>query len=163
MKKILTLLFLFSAQQTWCQEFMKIEKLDTIQVSGNILFIDSLDNMSPVYGRMGSEDYLPDYLVLLQVDQIQGLDLQSSKLVFRTKGIDTLQIGKAISCELQVTIRESFGANLGNESISTYMDSLYENVGIVELYFHFMEKRPGLRYNLKEENKYQFNLINKTP
>lgn len=163
MKKLLLILSLFCAQHTWCQEFMKIEKLDTIQVSGNILFIDSLDNMSPVYGRMGSEDYLPDYLVLLQVNQIQGLDLQSSKLVFRAKSIDTLQVGKTFSCELQVTIRESFGANLGNESISTYMDSLYENVGKVELYFHFMENRPGSRYFLKEENKYQFNLINKTP
>ena len=161
MNKILIVVFWILSNYVFGQNFTPVKSIDTINLTGTVLFIDSLVDMSPVYfGAKDLNPLIPYYLILVKVDSIRGTDYWDDKLVFRTRNIDLITLNSKISTKLKMTVYESFGMNKPDENIRMHVDSIIDSIDIKALYFYFMEPRPTRSYSLKEKVNYEFQTLN---
>ncbi|MGZ5283992.1 MAG: hypothetical protein ACXWEY_17080 [Bacteroidia bacterium] len=136
-------------------QLTKVKFIDTLQINGVILFIDSLPNMTPipVGNHYGGND-LPYYLILLRTDS-KITNHPYEKIVIRKNGIKNLTPGNTYSFKIRRTQYES--PKMETEKGEIIMDSVLNKVNKRSLTFSLLERRPD--YVLKERLYFRYEVI----
>lgn len=156
---IFTLIFLVCSKLVICQ-LTEIKSIDTIQVTGRILFIDSLCDMTKHYSHWGN--LIPYYLVLIEPDTSKPVKFKlDHRLVIRIKDIKTLSCNKTLTFKI---IRTEFikpNIPMQDNGLNTNLaaDSILNQIDKSVFVFSFMEKIPCFDYSLKEKLYLKYEIV----
>lgn len=161
MKQFIFIILVFVNSYVIAQHFTSVDSTVTLKVKGEVLFIDSLDNMQAVH--FTNDDWYPYYLVLLRIETIDKRLLYSdNKLVFRTNNIKPFKINEKVNIDLELTIfkkPDPFIVSETSELKCKDLDDLSKQIDVIRFYWTLLEKRPGLNYYLKEKKYYLFKYL----
>jgi len=161
MKQFIFIILVFVNSYVFAQHLTPVDSTVTLKVKGEVLFIDSLDNMQAV--QFNNEAFHPYYLVLLRIETIDKKLLYSdNKLVFRTNNIKPFKINEKVYIDLELTLFKKvdpFIINETNELNCKNLDDLSKQIDVIRFYWTLLEKRPGLSYYLKENQYYLFKYL----
>ncbi len=156
MKRPVFFLLLFSIVSKFASgQLTEIKSIDTIQISGKILFIDSLCHMAKHYDHGGS--YIPYYLVLIAPNAEEATKFNMDhRIVVRVINIETLKSNGLINLKIKRTEYSRFPA----EGVwSNKLDSMLQQVDKQSLRISILEHRPCYDYSLKEKLYYRYEIV----